>query len=96
MTAWVLGDSFVMVLEKLTRHLLHVQGVLNMCPLALYIVTVLDCTISFGLHCTLPAAQNYKNRTNHTAGAAKEMEMDRSCASHDTYSPDESCPQVDP
>ena len=44
----------------------------------------------------LPAAQNYKNRTNHTAGTAKKMEMYRPCASHDTYSPAESRTQMDP
>ena len=47
-------------------------------------------------HPKLPAAQNYKNRTNHAAGAAKEMGMDRPCASHDAYSPAKSRPQMDP
>ena len=36
------------------------------------------------------------SRNNHTAGTAKEMEMDRPCDSHDTYSPAESRPQMDP
>ena len=32
----------------------------------------------------------------HTAGTAKEIEMDQPCASHDTYSPAECRPQMDP
>ena len=44
-------------------------------------------------HLKLPAAQNNKNKTNHTA---EEMEMDQPCTSHDTYSPAESRPQMDP
>ena len=35
-------------------------------------------------HLKIPAAQNSKNKTNHTAGTAKEMEMGRPYASHDT------------
>ena len=47
-------------------------------------------------HLKIPTAQNNKNRTNHTAGTAKEMGMGRPCASHDTYSAAESRRQINP